>query len=94
MFEFHYASGARETRDQLLYWADAESGNSGSPLFLDETHTLVALHHSGNLRAAEYGFDPETHGGFGTLLAGTDSEALLALLADAGVTVEAEGVAP
>jgi hypothetical protein len=89
--DFNYASGTRTKRDQALYWAHGEGGNSGSPVFLARTHTLVAMHHSGNLRAAEYGFDPATTGGFAVLLAGTDSGALLELLARAGVTVEVDG---
>ncbi len=85
---YAYRTGPRTKRDQVLYWAQAEPGSSGSPVFLAATHALVGLHHTGNLRPETFDLTQEQTGEFTNLLGATDAAAIADALRAAGVVHE------
>ncbi|MEZ4336789.1 MAG: serine protease [Sandaracinaceae bacterium] len=69
---YQYASGPKTKLSQVLYWAQAEPGSSGSPVFSVATHALAMLHHTGAAPRALRG-DARADGEFTQLLGATDA---------------------
>ena len=86
--EYPYRSGPKTKLDQLLYWAQAAPGSSGSPVFLATTHSLLALHHTGGLSPEDFGLTRDATESFTELLAATEADAIVPLLEAAGVPFE------
>jgi V8-like Glu-specific endopeptidase len=85
---FTYPSGPKRKTDQILYWAAAEPGSSGSPIFSLDLAALVGIHHSGGISPDAIGILPAETDGFTHLLAGSDSEAIASALEAHGIEFE------
>jgi len=85
---YEYPSGPKTKVAQVLYWAQAEPGSSGSPVFSVETNALAMLHHTGGLRPQHFGATEDDTDQFTRLLGATDARALLTWLRGHGVEPE------
>lgn len=85
---YNYRSGPKTKLFQFVYWAAAEPGSSGSPVFNVYSNAVVGIHHTGGLRPADFGLTDDETQEFTRLLGATDSQALIEALIEAGIEHE------